>query len=65
MQSVHTKARFTCPANFPRTRFKFGRQERLDLLLAWLTLLPTERPLPQMVQTLAILVSDPFDNLGR
>jgi hypothetical protein len=62
---VHTNARFTWPANFPRTRFKFGCQERLLLLLAWLTLLPMERPLPQMVQILAILVSNPFNNLRR
>ena len=30
------------------------RHERLVLLLAWLTFIPTERPLPQIVQTLAI-----------
>lgn len=65
MQSVHTKARFTWPANLLLTRFKFGRQERLLLLLAWLTLLPMDRPLPQIVQTLAILVFYPFDNLRR
>jgi hypothetical protein len=61
MQSVQTSARFTCPSNFARTRCKFGRQERLLLLLAWLTLLPTDRPFPQIEQTLAILVSYPFD----
>jgi hypothetical protein len=55
MQSVHTSARFTCPSIVARTRFKFGCQDRLDLLLAWLTLLPMERFLPQIVQLLAIV----------
>jgi len=54
MQSVHTSARLTCPSNFARTRLRFGRHERLDLLLAWLTLLPMERLFPQIEQTRAI-----------
>ena len=64
MQSVQTKARFTCPSNLPLTRLRLGRQVRLVLLLAWLTLLPTDRPLPQTLQTRAILVSYPFDNFA-
>ena len=54
MQSVHTSARLTCPSNFARTRLRLGRHERLDLLLAWLTLLPMERLFPQIEQTRAI-----------
>jgi hypothetical protein len=38
MQSVQTKTRFTWPSKLPRTRCKFGFHDRLDLLLAWLTL---------------------------
>ena len=64
MQSVQTKARFTCPSNLPLTRLRLGRQVRLVLLLAWLTLLPTDRPLPQILQTRAILVPYPFDNFA-
>jgi hypothetical protein len=54
MQSVHTSARFTWPANVPRTRLRLGCHVLFDLLLAWLTLLPTERFLPQIAQLLAI-----------
>lgn len=54
MQSVHTSKRLTWSPNLPRTVFRFARQERLVLLLAWLTFIPTERPLPQILHTLAI-----------
>ena len=64
MQSVQTKARFTCPSNLPLTRLRLGRHVRLVLLLAWLTLLPTDRFLQQILQTRAILVSYPFDNFA-
>ena len=64
MQSVQTKARLTCPSNLPRTRFRLGSQARFVLLLAWLTLLPTERPLPQIRQTLAIFFGYPFDDFA-
>ena len=57
MQSVQTKARFTSRPNFARTLLRLACQVRFDLLLAWLTLWPTERPLPQMVQTLAIEIN--------
>ena len=54
MQSVHTSNRLTWPPNLPRTVFRFAPHERLVLLLAWLTFIPTERPLPQILQILAI-----------
>jgi len=54
MQSVQTRARLTVPSNFPRTRLRLGRHVRFDLLLAWLTLLPTERLFLQIEQTRAI-----------
>jgi hypothetical protein len=54
MQSVQTRARLTCPANVARTLFKLGCHDLLDLLLAWLTLLPMDRFLPQIAQLLAI-----------
>ena len=57
MQSVHTSARLTRPSNFARTRFRLGRHERLDLLLAWLTLWPTERPFLQIEQIRAMLIT--------
>src|SRR5262249_31578913 len=55
-QRVHTRMDFTVPSRFARTRCRFGFQRRLVLLLAWLTLLPTEGPLPQTLQILAIVV---------
>ena len=40
------------PAVAARTSCKLGFQRRLVLLLAWLTLLPTEGRLPQIAQCL-------------
>ena len=42
MQSVQTRIRRTCPSMRALTRCKLGRQRLFVLLLAWLTLFPTE-----------------------
>jgi hypothetical protein len=42
----------TPPAVAVRTSCRLGFQRRLVLLLAWLTLLPTEGRLPQIAQCL-------------
>src|SRR5262249_4114938 len=62
MQLVHTLSRFTVPCTFARTCCKFGNQRRFVLLLAWLTLFPTEGRLPHNSQTRAIifLLRSPF-----
>ena len=52
---MQTKIRRTVPCRFARTRCKLGFQRRLVLLFAWLTLLPTEGPLPQTLQILAMV----------
>ena len=56
-QPVHTKMRLTVPFKLARTRWRFGCQRRLVLLLAWLTLCPTDECLPQIVQLLAMVRS--------
>ena len=61
MQSVQTKIRCTAPLTRALTVCRFGRQLLLLLLLAWLTVFPTERFLPQIEQILAmIMTSSPF-----
>src|SRR5437868_3718765 len=47
---VHTRIRRTPPPTSARTSCRFGCHRRLVLLFAWLTLLPTELCLPQIVQ---------------
>jgi hypothetical protein len=51
-QRVQTRRRLTPPAVAARTSCKFGFHRRLVLLLAWLTLLPTEGRLPHIAQCL-------------
>src|SRR5690606_11351857 len=46
----------TAPFMIARAVCRFGRQTRLVLLFAWLTLWPTERVLPQISQARAIAV---------
>jgi len=46
------------PSIRARTFWRLGCQTRLVLLLAWLTLFPTERPFPQILQILAIAILD-------
>ena len=45
---MQTRRRFTEPATLARTRCRFGNQQRFVLLFAWLTLLPTAGPFPQI-----------------
>jgi hypothetical protein len=52
IQRVHTRIRCTPPLIAARTSCRFGFHRRLVLLLAWLTLFPTEGCLPQIVQCL-------------
>jgi hypothetical protein len=52
MQRVQTRMRLTPPAVAARTSCRLGFHRRLVLLLAWLTLLPTEGRLPQIAQCL-------------
>jgi hypothetical protein len=47
-QRVQTRIRRTVPAMMARALCRFGCQTRLVLLLAWLTLWPTERVFPQI-----------------
>ena len=50
MHRVQTRIRFTPPPAAVRTSCRLGCHRRLVLLLAWLTLLPTEGRLPQISQ---------------
>jgi hypothetical protein len=51
-QRVQTRMRLMPPPAAARTSCKLGFQRRLVLLLAWLTLLPTDGRLPQIAQCL-------------
>src|SRR5690606_33102781 len=53
-QRVQTRMRRTVPWKMARARCRFGCQTRLVLLLAWLTLWPTERVFPQISQARAM-----------
>ena len=59
-QRVHILTRRFPWAVFAWTDFRFGRSTRFVLLLAWLTLLPTAGPLPQISQFLLILKTSRF-----
>src|SRR5215207_2289085 len=51
MQLVHTRTRRCVPFSVTmRADWRFGRQTRLVLLLAWLTLFPLRGPFPQTAQ---------------
>ena len=52
---VHTRIRVTPPPIAARTSCRLGFHRRLVLLLAWLTLLPTEGRFPQIAQFLMLL----------
>ena len=52
MHRVQTAIRLTPLPTIARTFFRLGSHRRLVLLLAWLTLLPTEGRLPQIAQVL-------------
>src|SRR6202035_560826 len=52
IQRVQTSTRCTPPPITARTSCRLGFQRRLVLLLAWLTLLPTEGRLPHIEQCL-------------
>jgi hypothetical protein len=52
IQRVQARMRLTPPGVAERTSCRLGFHRRLVLLLAWLTLLPTEGPLPQIAQCL-------------
>jgi len=51
------------PGAAARTSCKLGFQRRLLLLLAWLTLLPTEGRLPQIAQCLIVIFPCSFPAL--
>lgn len=57
MHLVQTRIRFTLPSTFALTRWRLGIQRRFVLLLAWLTLLPTDGRLPQIVHIQAMASS--------
>src|SRR5271166_235884 len=52
MQRVQTRIRRTPPPIWARTTWRLGCHRRLVLLLAWLTLFPTEVCFPQTLQCL-------------
>ena len=54
IQRVQTRMRPTPPALAARISCRLGFQRRLVLLLAWLTLLPTEGCLPQIEHCLIV-----------
>jgi hypothetical protein len=57
IQLVQARMRMRVPfAVTIRTGCRFGRQRRLVLLLAWLTLFPLRGPLPQTAQMAAISI---------
>jgi hypothetical protein len=55
MHRVHTTMRRTLPPIWARTSCKFGSHRRLVLLLAWLTLFPTDGCFPHIAQCLMVL----------
>ena len=55
MQRVQARMARTVPLTLARTRCRFGRHVRLLRLFAWLTLLPTEGCLPQILHSLAMI----------
>ena len=59
MQRVQTSSFFTPPPTFARTDWRLGFHRRRVRLLAWLTVLPVDGPLPQISQVRAI--STPFE----
>jgi hypothetical protein len=56
MQLVQARMKRTVPLTLACTRCKFGRHRRLVRLLAWLTLLPTDGPLPQTSHSRAMVI---------
>ena len=52
---MHTRIRLTPPPIAARTSCRLGFHRRLVLLLAWLTLLPTDGRFPQIAQFLMLL----------
>jgi hypothetical protein len=60
MHAVQTLMLQTFPWNRARTFCKLGCQVLLVLLFAWLTLFPTDRPLPQIEHVRAMIT--PFES---
>lgn len=59
IQRVHTRMRRVAPLMSARIVWRFTLKTRLVRLLAWLTLLPTMRPFPQMSHVLPTCIT-PF-----
>ena len=64
MHPVQTTICLVLPLFCTRTRCKFGSQRRLLKLWAWLTLLPTTGPLPQISQRLDISFSSCYSEFN-
>jgi hypothetical protein len=61
MHDVHTRTRRRVPdASMIRAVCRLGSHRRLVLLFAWLTLFPTDRPLPQIEHVRAMIT--PFES---
>src|SRR5262245_60623824 len=54
-QRVHTRSLLTAPPTMPRSETRLGIHRRFVMLWAWLTLWPTEGPLPQISHRWAML----------